>query len=174
MIIYGEWCRICNLRRFSFGTRDQARSFKRFCVAKKGQGKLLTHTSEGGWSVPPLLVLSRPYILLPDPLPQQTSEINKNRTVERSYQTHSYKIHLKITRSVKRFLLRRNMSLSKIRCYCVSWQSPAGKKKFVLFSSLRALDSYLRLSSLMTMLQDVKTLSHFAKEETETQVKCCA
>ena len=101
MMIYGEQCWICDLRRFSFRTRGQARSLKRFCVAKKGQGKLLIQTSEGGWSVPPLLVLSRPYILLPAPLPQQISEINKNRTIERSYQTHSYKIHLnKISQKV--------------------------------------------------------------------------
>ena len=32
-------------------------------------------------------------------------------------QTHSYNIHLKITRLVRRFLLKRNMSLSKIHCY---------------------------------------------------------
>ena len=37
--------------------------------------------------------------------------------MERSYQTHFHNIHLKITRLVRRFLLkRRNMSLSKIHC----------------------------------------------------------
>ena len=44
-----------------------------FITIIKDQRKLLTQTSEGGWRVPPSLVLSRPYILLPDPLPQHTS-----------------------------------------------------------------------------------------------------
>ena len=36
VIAYGEQCLICDLwrRRFSFGTRDQAWSFKSFCVAE--------------------------------------------------------------------------------------------------------------------------------------------
>ena len=38
-------------------------------------------------------------------------------TIERSYQAHSHSIYLKITRLVRRFLLRRNMSSSKIHCY---------------------------------------------------------
>ena len=38
-------------------------------------------------------------------------------TIERSYQTHSHNIYFKITRLVRRFLLkRRNMSLSNIHC----------------------------------------------------------
>ena len=35
LIVYGEWCRIHDLqKRFSFGTRDQVWSLKRFCVAE--------------------------------------------------------------------------------------------------------------------------------------------
>ena len=38
-------------------------------------------------------------------------------TIERSYQTHSHNMYFKITRLVRRFLLkRRNMSLSNIHC----------------------------------------------------------
>ena len=44
---YNEQCQIRDLWRFSFGTRDQARSLKNFCVAEfysseKGTEKLLT------------------------------------------------------------------------------------------------------------------------------------
>ena len=38
-------------------------------------------------------------------------------TIERSHQTHSHILCLKITGLVRRFLLRRNMSSSKIYCY---------------------------------------------------------
>ena len=70
--------------------------------------------------MPHLLVLSRPYILLPDLLQQHTSYINKIRTIKRSYQTHSLDITLKITRLVRRFLLRRrNMSSSKTHFYYI-------------------------------------------------------
>ena len=62
-------------------------------------------------------------------------------TTERSYQTHSHNISLKIARLVRRFLSRRNMSLSKILCYMTK-QSKKKKKK-VLPSSLRAPDPFL-------------------------------
>ena len=52
-------------------------------------------------------------------------------TTERSYQTHSHNISLKIARLVRRFLSRRNMSLSKILCYMTK-QSKKKKKKFSL------------------------------------------
>ena len=61
VMAYGEQCRIHDLRRrFSFRTRDQAWSLKSFCVAvllryEKGQRKVLTQTSEGGWECPPCL-----------------------------------------------------------------------------------------------------------------------
>ena len=41
-------------------------------------------------------------------------------TIERSYQTHSHSIYLKITRQGKRLFLRRNMSSSKIHCYIIT------------------------------------------------------
>ena len=37
-------------------------------------------------------------------------------TIERFYQTHSHNIHFKITRLVRRFSRRRNLSSSRIRC----------------------------------------------------------
>ena len=37
-------------------------------------------------------------------------------TIERFYQTHSHNIHFKITRLVKRFSRRRNLSSSRIHC----------------------------------------------------------
>ena len=40
---------------------------------KKGQRKLVTETSEGGWRVSHSLVLAWPYILLSDPLIQHAS-----------------------------------------------------------------------------------------------------
>ena len=87
---------------------------------KKGQRKLLDiDIRRGTESAPPSLVLSRPYILLSDLL-QDSIYLKVKRlelTIERSYQTHSHNILLKITRLVRRFLLRRNMSLSKIHCY---------------------------------------------------------
>ena len=66
-------------------------------------------------------LLARPYIL------NQTHSHNIHLkltrlelTIERSYQTQSHNItrcYLKITRLVRRFLLKRNMSSSKIHCY---------------------------------------------------------
>ena len=38
-------------------------------------------------------------------------------TIERSYRTHSHNKLLKITRLVRRFLLRKNVSSSKTYCY---------------------------------------------------------
>ena len=62
LLAYGERCQIRGLwtRRFSFRTRDQAWLLKSFGVAefyssKRGQRKLLTQTSEGGWRAPPSL-----------------------------------------------------------------------------------------------------------------------
>ena len=52
---------------------------------------------------------------LTDPLPQYKIT-GLELTIERSYQSHSHNIHLKISRLFRRFLLRRNMSLSKIHC----------------------------------------------------------
>ena len=46
----------------------------KFYYSEKGQRTLLTSTLEGGQRVSSSLVLSRPYILLPDPLPQQVFE----------------------------------------------------------------------------------------------------
>ena len=54
-----------------------------FLQEEKGQRKLLTQTSEGPWRVPPSPVFSRSYILIPDPLPQHSSEINKIETNNR-------------------------------------------------------------------------------------------
>ena len=67
--------------------------------------------------MPPSLVLARPYILSSDPLPQQTSEINKIRTNNRKVLPDPLPQYtsLKITRLVRR--LRRNVSSSKIHCY---------------------------------------------------------
>ena len=64
--------------------------------------------------MPPSLVLARPYILSSDPLPQQTSEINKIRTNNRKVLPDPLPQYtsLKITRLVRR--LRRNVSSSKI------------------------------------------------------------
>ena len=67
----------------------------------------------------PLPVLSRPFIYF-----YQTHSYNMHLkltrlelTTKRSYQTHFHNIHLNITRLVRRFLLRRrNMSSSKIHC----------------------------------------------------------
>ena len=40
-------------------------------------------------------------------------------TIERSYQTDSHNIHFNITRLVRRFLLRRNMSSNRIHYYYI-------------------------------------------------------
>ena len=75
LIAYSAPCQICELwRRFSFRIRNQARSLS-ICVAevlltvKKGRGSFWLYIRR----VPPSLVLSRPYLLLLDPLPQHTS-----------------------------------------------------------------------------------------------------
>ena len=102
LIAYGEQCQICDLqRRFSFGTKDQAWSLRAFVwqrlyYSDKGERKLLTQTSEGGWSPTPWSYQGLTYF----------------------YQTHSHNICLKI-RLVTRFLLRRSMSSSKIHCYYI-------------------------------------------------------
>ena len=66
-----------------------------------------------------MLVLARPYILLSDPLPQHTSLDNRVRTNNRKILPDPLPQYtsFKITRLVRTFLLRRNMSLSKIHCY---------------------------------------------------------
>ena len=82
-----------------------------FCVAEfyyseKGIEEASDIYLRRGQRVPHSLVLPRPYILF--------------LTIERSYQTHSQNMHLKIAGLVRRFLLRRrNMSLSKIHCYFI-------------------------------------------------------
>ena len=76
---YGEQCWICDLQiiRFSFGSRARLDQSELLCgrvlLGEKGQRKLLTQTSERGQRAPPSLLLSRPYVLLPDPPPQCTS-----------------------------------------------------------------------------------------------------
>ena len=97
-----------------------------------------------------------------------SQELDTTQWLNHHYQTHSHNIHLKITRLVRRFLLRRNMSSSRIHCChtslvqsvrenislnkmsCFVVQSSAlglKKKKFVLFSSLRTPEPYLLLES---------------------------
>ena len=60
---------------------DHSRAFvwQSFIKVRKGTEKASDKTSEMGWRMPPYLVLSRPYILFSDPLPQHTSEVNKIR-----------------------------------------------------------------------------------------------
>ena len=69
--------------------------------------------------MPPKVALSRPYILFSDPLPQyiHLKLTRLEPTIESSYQTHSHIIYFKMTELVRRFLLRRNMSSSRIHGY---------------------------------------------------------
>ena len=64
VIAYGERYQIRDLRRFNFGTRDQAWPLRalvwqKFDYSEKGQRKLLTQMSEARQRVPPSLVLAR-------------------------------------------------------------------------------------------------------------------
>ena len=65
LIAYGERCRIRDLwRRFSFGTRDQAWSLKRFCVAvilkqTRDRERFWYRHQKGDRECPPSLVLAR-------------------------------------------------------------------------------------------------------------------
>ena len=54
-------------------------------------------------------------------------------TIERSYQTHSRNKYLQITRSVRRFLLRRNFFSSKMQ-YHIAYDKAMQRKRF-FFSS---------------------------------------
>ena len=62
------------------------------------------------------------------------------------YQTHTHNTCLKITRLVRWFLLSRNLSSSKYIVILIKTKN-VGKKKFVLFSSLRTQDLYPLLKS---------------------------
>ena len=77
---------------------------KSFVTVKKGWRKRLTQASQGGRECP----THQSYQGL-------IYFFNWLLTIER-YQTHSHSIHFKITELVRRFLRKRNMSLSKIYC----------------------------------------------------------
>ena len=70
MIAYGKWCRIRDLQRFSFGTRDKVWSLKSFCVTVLLKWKRTEKPSDTdirrGTESAPSLVLARELIFLID------------------------------------------------------------------------------------------------------------
>ena len=83
LIAYSEWCWIRDLRRRKFisGTRLHHSELLcgENCITVNKDKESFWHRQKGDGECP-LASLIRPYILLPDPLPQHTSSTNKIRT----------------------------------------------------------------------------------------------
>ena len=121
VIAYGEQCKIRNLQRFSFGTRFQTWAFKSFCIAEfygseKGTKKASGMDIKRGMESAPLASPIKALYTFMRPTPTTYNLINKLGTNNRKALPDP-NISLKIARSLRRFLLRRNMSLSKTHCY---------------------------------------------------------
>ena len=74
LISYGEWCQICDLlRRFNFGTRDQAWSLKSFCISQFSS-------------------VTQSCLTLCDPMDHSTPGLPVHHQLPEFTQTHAYRV----------------------------------------------------------------------------------